>query len=176
MVVRDRVTAVVDGDFVVFLIGMRINYWRKPAAWLPVVRAMPRMLAELKREPALGLLDAGAYFSGRNLFTIQYWRSFEALHAYAHAADRVHRPAWAAFNRAVGSGGDVGIWHETYLVRAGEYETVYNNMPPFGLARAGTAVPARDRRSSAKGRLGRASELGADRDPVVAAENSGVVD
>lgn len=49
-------------------------------------------------------------------------------------------------------------WHETYLVRAGEYEAIYGNMPPFGLGRAGRLVPlaegksARDRfRSAAKG-------------------------
>ncbi len=161
-VVDARMTAVVEGDFVVFLIGMRVNHWHKLGAWLPVARAMPRMLAELKQEPGLGLLHAASFFSGRNLFTIQYWRSFDALHAYAHAADRVHRPAWAAFNRAVGTSGAVGIWHETFLVSAGQYESVYANMPPFGLALAGGAVPADKRRTSAKGRLGRASELGAD--------------
>ena len=43
-----------------------------------------------------------------------------------------------------------GIWHETYLVRAGEYEAIYGNMPPFGLGKAGSVAPlngmsARDR-------------------------------
>ena len=41
--------------------------------------------------------------------------------------------------RAHGQG--AGIWHETYLVRAGEYEAIYNNMPPSGLGRAGRLVP-----------------------------------
>jgi hypothetical protein len=62
-------------------------------------------------------------------------------------------PAWAAFNRAVGSGGDVGIWHETYRVRPGDYECIYNNMPLFGLARATTVVPASGRFDSAEGRM-----------------------
>ncbi len=51
-----------------------------------------------------------------------------------------------------------GIWHETYLVRAGEYEAIYGNMPPFGLGKAGRLVPlaeaktARDRfRAAANG-------------------------
>ncbi len=158
MIIADRMTAAIEGDFVVFLIGMRINHWHKPWTWLPVAQAMPRMLAELAREPDLGLLHAGGHFAGRNLFTIQYWRSFDALHAYAHAPARAHRPAWTAFNRAIGSGGDVGIWHETYLVAAGQYESVYNNMPPFGLGRAGALLPARERRASAKGRLGRGDD------------------
>ena len=33
-----------------------------------------------------------------------------------------------------------GIWHETYKVRDGEYETIYANMPPIGLALATQAV------------------------------------
>jgi hypothetical protein len=32
--------------------------------------------------------------------------------------------------------GDVGIWHETYLVPAGRYEAIYGNMPRMGLATA----------------------------------------
>ena len=32
-----------------------------------------------------------------------------------------------------------GIWHETYRVRAGEYETVYG-MPRIGLGRCGDPV------------------------------------
>ena len=51
-------------------------------------------------------------------------------------------PAWRAFNRNVRSNGDVGIWHETYVVRPGSYETIYNNMPPYGLGRVGRLVPA----------------------------------
>ncbi len=157
-IIADRMTAAIDGEFVVFLIGMRINHWHRPWTWLPVARAMPRMLAELKAEPGLGLLHASAHFGGRNLFTIQYWRSFAQLHAYAHAPARAHRPAWTAFNRAIGSGDDVGIWHETYIVAAGQSESVYNNMPPFGLALAGTLVPARGGRASANGRLGQGSD------------------
>ena len=63
-----------------------------------------------------------------------------------------------AFNKRMAtSRGDVGIWHETYLVRAGEYETVYSGMPPFGLGKASTLVPASGRRESARGRVGAAA-------------------
>jgi hypothetical protein len=44
-------------------------------------------------------------------------------------------------HRAVGKSGDVGIWHETFQVRAGEYECVYRNMPVHGLAAAASHVP-----------------------------------
>ncbi len=48
---------------------------------------------------------------------------------------KVHR--WRRFNRLVRGSGDVGIWHEAYRVRAGEYETIYGNMPRIGLGRFG---------------------------------------
>ena len=51
MIRRDRLTAEIKGDFVVFLIGMRINAPLKVHRWLPVARAMPRMITELTRQP-----------------------------------------------------------------------------------------------------------------------------
>jgi hypothetical protein len=84
---------------------------------------------------------------------VQYWRSFEHLERYATDPAHAHRPAWAAFNRALASSGDVGIWHETYRVRPGDYECIYNRMPAFGLARATRAVPATGRRESAPQRI-----------------------
>jgi hypothetical protein len=153
-----RYAAQIDGDFVVFLIGMRINRLLLPHKWIPVVRAMPRMLRELMEHKELGLLTARAYLSGRTLMTVQYWRTFEQLHAYAHAKDKAHLPAWAEFNRRVGGNGAVGIFHETYLVKSGQYETVYANMPEFGLALAGTSVSAIGRMQSARTRLNQAEE------------------
>jgi hypothetical protein len=47
-----------------------------------------------------------------------------------------------------------GIWHETFLVRAGEYEAVYGNMPAHGLAHAAELVRI-GADSSARGRLRR---------------------
>jgi hypothetical protein len=59
------------------------------------------------------------------------------------------------FNKEIGSNGDVGIWHETFLVRAGEYECIYNNMPLRGLAKAARHVDAVAGSATAAGRLGR---------------------
>lgn len=142
-VIDRRVTASIEGDFVVFLIGMRINRLWKVWKWLPVLIAMPRMLRELERNPRSGLLGADLYLGSlRRPMVVQYWRSFELLEAYARDRDAEHWPAWVAFNKRIGSGGDVGIWHETYLVSSGAYESVYNNMPPIGLGAAASVVPA----------------------------------
>jgi Domain of unknown function (DUF4188) len=79
-------TAEIEGDFVVFLIGMRINRPLKPCG--------------------------------------------------------------------VGSDGDVGIWHESYLVPADSYDAIYNNMPPIGLGEATKLAPAAGRKATAAGRAG----------------------
>ena len=150
-VIAQRMSVRMEGEFVVFLIGMRINKPWKIHKWLPVVLAMGRMLRELEARPESGFLG---HIMGTKVI-VQYWRSFEHLEAYARSQDRDHWPAWVAFNKRVGnSRGDVGIWHETYQARVGEYETVYSGMPPFGLGKVGKLVPASGRRDSARGRFG----------------------
>lgn len=154
-VVEKRVTASVEGDFVVFLIGMRINRPWKPWKWGPVFTAMPRMIKELEAHPESGFLGAKLYLgSPLQPMLVQYWRSFDLLEAYARGHDVAHWPAWVDFNKRVGSGGDVGIWHETYLIPAGHYDCVYNNMPPTGLGTVGELVPATGRRAAAASRAG----------------------
>lgn len=154
MIQRERLTATLDGDFVVFLIGMRINKPWQIHKWWPVAQAMPRMLKELSRQPELGFLHAEMWFS-RTIILVQYWRSMDQLLAYAKDREAEHLPAWQAFNRAVGTDGSVGIWHETYQASRGSYENIYVNMPPFGLGRAGVLRPATGGRQSAAGRLNR---------------------
>ena len=154
-VIPKRVTAEIEGDFVVFLIGMRINRFLKPWRWLPVLLAMPRMIRELEQHPESGFLGAHQYVgSPRRPMLVQYWRSFRHLEAYARSKDNEHWPAWVAFNKRIGSNGDVGIWHETYLVPAGAYDCVYNNMPPIGLGEATRLVPAAGHKATAAGRVG----------------------
>jgi hypothetical protein len=156
--INERICAEVEGEIVVFLIGMRINRLWKVWKWLPVAMAMPRMLKELAAHPELGMLSARGQFGLRNLSFLQYWKSAGYLRAYAHAADKTHLPAWQAFNASVGTGGDVGIWHETYVVPDGQLETVYVNMPRYGLGLAGTLFPAKGLRASAAKRLAHKSK------------------
>jgi hypothetical protein len=113
---------------------------------------MPRMLRELYQNPSLGFMSHEMWFS-RTLILVQYWRSLDQLMAYASAREAEHLPAWQAFNRAVGTDGSVGIWHETYLAKAGAFESVYANMPPFGLGKVGALVEAKGPYRSAAQRL-----------------------
>ena len=153
-IIEERVTADVDTEeFAVFLIGMRVNKPLKIHKWLPVARAMNRMIGELYAAENLGLRHVESWF-GRTSIMVQYWDSFDALEAYALAKSREHLPAWQAFNKAISSNGDVGIWHETYTVKPGQFECVYNNMPRFGLSRAYETVPATGQNARARSRMG----------------------
>jgi Domain of unknown function (DUF4188) len=107
------------------------------------------MLAELVAHPERGLLGYRMGFPT----IVQYWRSFEHLEAFSRDPGDLHRPTWLEFYRRA-SDGRSGIWHETYLVRAGEYEAIYDSMPVGGLAAAGRPVDLRGD-SSARQRLRR---------------------
>lgn len=94
-------------------------------------------------------LDKGLLGYQMGLPTIvQYWRSFEHLEAFANDASDPHVAVWRNYCKRVGTSSRTGIWHETYLVRAGEYEAIYGNMPPFGLGKAGRLVPLADARTA----------------------------
>jgi len=150
---RGRFSADIDGDFVVFLIGMRPNKPWRVHKWLPLIRQMRDMLQLLAAERDRGLLGVERAFIGGPAF-IQYWRSVDDLLRFSRTAGEPHVKAWQAFNRNVGSGGDVGIWHETYQVRDGGYECIYGNMPAFGLAAATRHVPLATKGISAAKRIG----------------------
>jgi hypothetical protein len=142
--INSRQVGRMEGEFAVFMIGMRVNRLWKFWQWLRVALAMPRMIKELEAHPELGYLGSEAWF-GRTTIMVQYWRSIDHLMRYAKSRDGAHLPAWRAFNKLIGTNGDVGIWHETYRSREGDYENVYVNMPRFGLAKVGTSVDAGSR-------------------------------
>jgi hypothetical protein len=148
-----RMTADIEGDFVVFLIGMRINRPWKLHKWLPVAAAMAPMLRVLSQHRDLGLLGFHTWISPTGPLLVQYWRSAAHLERFARDTTLPHHAAWRRFNRRVGIDGDVGIWHESYLVEAGRHETVYVNMPRFGLATTGEHLPVARRGESAAQRL-----------------------
>jgi hypothetical protein len=65
--------------------------------------------------------------------------------------------AWRSFNRNAAKTTAVGIFHETYSVQSGHYETIYRTMPPCGLAAATDSVaPVARRGMTTRERLTRA--------------------
>jgi hypothetical protein len=156
---QGRWTAEIEGDFVVFLIGARINSKRQAFRALVDLggrRGMNHMLKYLTAHPEKGLLG----YETCGFTIIQYWRSFEHLEAFAKDRDDPHLEVWRNYWKRVGKSTRAGIWHETFLVRDGEYETVYGNMPPRGLGKASTLVPIAGS-NGARDRLKVASRAGA---------------
>ncbi|HRD62506.1 MAG TPA: DUF4188 domain-containing protein [Nocardioides sp.] len=150
---QGRRGARIEGDFVVFLIGAKFDrlHLFRSLRDLGGMRSMPYMLKYLSERPEKGLLGYETYGLTMN---VQYWRSFEDLERFAKDEADPHLAAWRTYWKRVGKDPRSGIWHETFLVRAGEYEAVYGNMPPHGLAKATEVVPI-GADSSARGRLGR---------------------
>ena len=112
---------------------------------------MPKMIKELEADPSSGFLGHNGIMGNA---IVQYWKSFDHLEAYARNKDKAHWPAWTDFNRRMKDNlGDVGIWHETYLISPGQFEAIYSGMPPFGLGKVGKLVPATGNREAARQRM-----------------------
>lgn len=141
-----------DGELVVFLLGMTINRPWRLDQWIPVFRAMPKMLIELLTDPDSGLMGYRMTIGRGGPVLVQYWSSIEKLYRYASDREATHRPAWAEFNRrAMKAPGSVGIWHETFAVDRAE--SVYVDTPVHGLAKATSSVPVGRGRDRARDRL-----------------------
>jgi hypothetical protein len=148
-----RFAADIEGDFVVFLIGFRMNKWWKIHRWFTIAFGIWPMLRRLREDPGSGLLAYELIYC-RGFAIVQYWRSFEQLARYSRDRSDGHHKMWVWYNTHVNKSGDIGIWHETYHVQAGHYEGVYGNMPRMGLARAGKLVPMAEKGQSAAKRIG----------------------
>jgi Domain of unknown function (DUF4188) len=152
---QGRLTVENNQDLVVFLIGARINrLWMLPIT-LMILGAMPRMLRELRKDPSSGFLGFENFGLGG---MVQYWRSVEDLTRYARDSSREHQPADTAYFRRLFKSAAAGVWHETFVVKAGQYESIYTNMPALGLGKVFPLVPATGSRRTILGRLGRAAE------------------
>jgi hypothetical protein len=156
-VLRGRQAATVERPMVVFLIGIRINRAGRLRDWLPTFMAMNPMLAELRRHPELGMIRSEQYLAVKGAMLVQYWRSVDDLHRFAHDRDAPHLPAWREFNRRARDSASVGVWHEAYEITPSGTEAVYVDMPAIGLGAATGLAPARGSLLTAARRMGRAA-------------------
>jgi hypothetical protein len=123
---------------VVFHIGLRYSHPLGPFA--PGAKEMTdlvlRMFAELdvhaKKYDCLGASTWRGTQRDRinSTLSVFYFRSIEGLNAFAH--DKAHRDAWDWYNSWTKKTGykHIGIFHEVFAAPAGQWETVYDNMPP----------------------------------------------
>ncbi|MCI4066480.1 DUF4188 domain-containing protein [Micromonospora sp. R77] len=139
-------TAEIEGDFAVFITGMRINRYWKIHKWYPNFRDMRKILMALfSNQEEYGALCAHHAWTKRGPILIGYFRSVEQLEKFANDPNQPHAEVWARYFKRMKGNGDVGVWHETFVVRSGEYESVYVYMPPTGLAMGTSHVPVERR-------------------------------
>src|SRR5579859_942481 len=156
---RGRFAAQIEGDFCVFHIGIIQNVHIPTKEFKEIGDAFTAMHRDLEANPEkYGYFGSTNYVSSNirvdSAMTIQYWRSQEHLNAYARDHMNKHFPAmkWSSGYMKVSA--NVGFWHESFKVHAGEYEGIYVNCPELLLGKAGRLVPATGKRKTARGRLG----------------------
>src|SRR5262249_59019237 len=98
--INRRIAASIDGDFVVFFIGARINRWWKLPKYLWFMTSMPKMIAEVASHPESGFLGWERLGLTTN---VQYWRSLGQLIAYSRRRRQTHFPDLVRVNKEIGS-------------------------------------------------------------------------
>jgi len=130
-----------DSPVTVFIIGTRSNH---PLGMLaPGFKELgayfQKMADDLEKNAEkfgyLGMttwLNASVRSTGSELQQVAYFKNVDGLHAFAH--DKLHREAWDWWNSTVAEHAHLSIYHETYDVPKGHWETIYANSHPSGLA------------------------------------------
>ena len=158
-VLRGRYAAKIEGDFCVFHIGVALNGLIPSKEMKKIGDAFDAMTRELEADPEkYGYLGSENYVSTNPstdvALTVQYWRSREHLNAYAREHMAEHFPAMLWSSQIMKQSAHCGFYHESFTVRAGDYEAVYINCPRVLLGKAAMLVPATGRNRTARGRLG----------------------
>jgi hypothetical protein len=101
-----------------------------------------------------GLLVSEPFQMGwRHIGALQYWTSFESLDIWSHAP--LHAGWWRAAVDRMRNKGDLGVYHEAFLIKRGEFESIYLDCPPVGLGVFGTLTEPVGPKTTAKQRLNR---------------------
>jgi hypothetical protein len=129
---------------------------KRPTAWLYARRLRSAIAADARRAIAAGtgLLNSESYAITLSHFgVLQYWRSFDELETWTHRPP--HSEWWRAAVERMRLKRDIGIYHETFLVRAADIESISMNCRPAGLETFGFRGEPVGPNTTSRGRLGR---------------------
>jgi hypothetical protein len=135
-------------DLIVIYLGMRVN---SPRGFPTLMKFSPPVMQKaLTPNPDGLLLHENLFYSllPPHAGFRQYWRDFDSLERWARSG--VHKQWWQNF---LADPKGTGFWHETYA-RNREIESMYVNMPAFGLGKFAPTVQARGSMFSARQRVG----------------------
>jgi hypothetical protein len=125
-------------------------------AWFFARRLKTAIAADTRRAIAegVGLLNSQLFAIGINHFgVLQYWRGFDDLEAWSRRPP--HSEWWRLAVERMRLKQDLGVYHETFLVRGSEIESIYLNCLPTGLAAFGLIGEPVGPMTTSRGRLGR---------------------
>nr|POE72457.1 dynein heavy chain, cytoplasmic [Quercus suber] len=129
-----------DSDVVVFLIGTRCNHplgvlapgFKDMGAFFPdMVKSLEAHAEEFGFLGMTSWLNSDNRTSKSEIMQVGYFKNMDGLHKFAHSAD--HMKGWTWWNRHVKQYPHVSIWHETYHVPKGHWESIYVNSHAGGI-------------------------------------------
>jgi hypothetical protein len=126
------------------------------SAWLFARRLRSAIAADARRAMAegAGLLNSETFAIGITHFgVLQYWRSFDDLDAWSRRPP--HSEWWRSAVERMRLRKDFGVYHETFLVRSPDIESIYLDCRPAGLAAFGLLSEPVGPMTTSRGRLGR---------------------
>ena len=126
------------------------------SAWLFARRLRAEILASARAAAAggSGLLSSESFAMAINHFGVfQYWRSFDELEDWVRRPP--HSEWWRKAVERMRKRRDIGVYHEAFLVRAADIESIYMNCDPAGLATFGVMDEPVGPLTTSRGRLGR---------------------
>lgn len=133
---------------VVFHVGAQVNHpmgFKAPGA-AKVGRNFMMLMQELmKNRDEHGVLgidkwDGSESTNPNNTLSVMYFKDLESLHKFAHGP--LHRKAWDEFDAKTYP--HIGIYHETFEVPMGAFETIYLNCRPTLLGAASVPVDGKE--------------------------------
>lgn len=145
------ISHVSDRDICVIILAARSNH---PLGLLApgfkyvgdVFRAMIEELAsDPERHGFLGgnnWMSAADKGAGSETMGLLYFKSTEAMHAFAHGP--MHGQVMDWWKKGYEKWGHIGLMHEVFSVPRGGWEAVYNNYHPTGLGATTTLATAKD--------------------------------
>lgn len=119
-------------------------------------RLLAQVDAEARRPAAreAGLLSSESFTIGRGHYgVLQYWRGFDELEAWARRPP--HSEWWRVAVERMRTKGDLGVYHELFLVRRGDLEAISMDCRPAGVSSFGVRGEPVGAMTTSRGRLGR---------------------
>jgi hypothetical protein len=129
---------------------------KRSTAWLFARRLRSEIVAEARRAVAdgAGLLNSESFSISINHFgVLQYWRSFDDLEAWSHRPP--HAQWWRKAVERMRLKRDLGVYHESFLVRAQDIESIYMDCRQTGLGTFGLLGEPVGEMTTSRGRLRR---------------------